>query len=65
MEKWLKEKEERSREDIVRHFQFKWLSEIEELLCEEGDLKFSGSGRRACEDKSGDEDGVISEDVEK
>ena len=28
---------------MVRQFQFKWLSEIEDLLCEEGDLKFGGS----------------------
>ena len=60
-----KEKEERSREEIVSQFQFKWLSEIEELLWEEGNLKFRSSGRSACEHKSGDEGGVISEDVEK
>ena len=49
---------------MVRQFRFKWLSEIQELLCQEGDLMFSGSGRRACEDENVDEDGMLSEDVE-
>ena len=43
-----KEKEARSREEMARQFQFKWLSEIEELLYDEGDLKLSGNGRSDC-----------------
>lgn len=58
-----KEKEERNKEEIASQFQFKPLSEIEELLDEEGDLKSSESGRSDYEEKS-DEDIVIPEDVE-